>query len=139
MKTETIDRCAHLLKQGSTQLISYVWIPQLRVVVTDDIVYNGVFPWTLETTPVQRRNWQATLERISALNPEAVVPGHQNPTLSNGTASLTITRDYLQFYDEALAAASSYQDLQDRVKQRFPGLQLNIILSTAADAAFLAN
>lgn len=42
--------------QGDEADNSYVHIPTLNAVVTGDIVYNGVFPWTLETTPAVDRN-----------------------------------------------------------------------------------
>ncbi len=63
--------------QGDDAENSYVWIPSLRVVVTGDIVYSGVYVWTAETDPAARARWAATLDRIAALNPALVVPGHQ--------------------------------------------------------------
>jgi len=46
-------------------------------VISGDIVYAGVFPWTAETTPEQRKVWMTTIDAIAALNPKIVVAGHQ--------------------------------------------------------------
>ena len=43
--------------QGDAMNNSYVCIPSLKSVVCGDIVYNGVYPWTLETTPAEREEW----------------------------------------------------------------------------------
>lgn len=50
-----------------------VWVPDRRVVFSGDIVFNGVTPimWAGPTA-----NWIAALERIAALEPAVIVPGH---------------------------------------------------------------
>ncbi len=63
---------------------SFVYIPSLSAVVCGDIVYSEFFPWTAESTAEQRKAWLRTPDRIAALNPKIVVPGHQRP--EDGTA-----------------------------------------------------
>lgn len=50
-----------------------VWLADERVCFSGDIVFNGVTPimWAGPAT-----NWIAALERIAALGPETIVPGH---------------------------------------------------------------
>lgn len=122
--------------QGDEANNSYVWVPSLKAVVCGDIDYNGVFPWTLETNPAQRLDWIKTLNDIAALNPTIVVPGHQNPALKDDATSLDFTKSYLAYYDSVLPTATSSADFQSNIKAQFPGLQLDIILQIAADAAF---
>lgn len=50
-----------------------VWVPDARVVYSGDIVFNGVTP-IMWAGPAS--NWVAALQRIAALNPAAIVPGH---------------------------------------------------------------
>ena len=122
--------------QGDEANNSYVWIPTLKAVVCGDIDYNGVFPWTLETTPAQRLDWIKTLNSIAALNPAIVVPGHQNPDLKDDASTLDFTKSYLTYYDSVLPTATSSVDFQNKIQAQFPGLQLEVILQIAADAAF---
>jgi glyoxylase-like metal-dependent hydrolase (beta-lactamase superfamily II) len=122
--------------QGDDENNTYVWIPSLKAVVCGDIVYDGIFPWTLETTPAQRKDWIAVLDKIAALKPAVVVAGHKKPELKDDPSSLQFTKNYLTYYDEALAVSKSSEEFQSKVKSKFPGLGLDIILKLASDATF---
>src|SRR5881296_1054942 len=124
--------------QGDDAVNSFVWIPSLKAVVAGDIVYSGVYVWTAETDTAARRRWVATLDRIAALHPTVVVPGHQQPALGTAPASVAFTKEYLAAFDQALASASTPEDLQARVKARYPSLALDIILKIGAEAAYPA-
>jgi glyoxylase-like metal-dependent hydrolase (beta-lactamase superfamily II) len=123
---------------GDDAVNSYVWIPSLRAVVAGDIVYSGVYVWTAETDTAARRRWTATLDRIAALRPAVVVPGHQQQALGTTPASVTFTKEYLAAFDQALASASTSEDLQTKMKVRYPSLALDIILKIGAEAALPA-
>ena len=124
--------------QGDDAVNSFVWIPSLKTVVAGDIVYSGVYVWTAETDPAARRHWAATLERIAALHPAMVVPGHQQRALGTTPASLAFTKEYLAAFDQALASASTSEELQAKVKARYPSLALDIVLKIGAEAALPA-
>lgn len=51
---------------------SIAWIEEERLLVTADIVFNGVFPLVRDDLD----NWFAGLERAVSLQPAVVVPGH---------------------------------------------------------------
>ena len=123
-------------RQGDSVDNSYVWIPSLRTAVAGDIVYDGVFPWTAETTPQEREAWSKTLDELAARKPELVIPGHQKPERTQKPSSIAFTKGYLAAYDEALAVAKSAADLQARIKARFPDTALDAIVKIAAEAAF---
>jgi glyoxylase-like metal-dependent hydrolase (beta-lactamase superfamily II) len=123
-------------KQGDSRDNAYVWIPSLKAVVAGDIVYDGVFPWTAETTPAERKTWSATLDEIGERRPALVIPGHQKPDRTYLPSNLTFTRAYLGAWDEALASAKSAADLQARIKARYPDTALDPIVRIAAEAAF---
>jgi glyoxylase-like metal-dependent hydrolase (beta-lactamase superfamily II) len=125
-------------QQGDSPDNAFVWIPSLRTVVTGDIAYDGVFPWTAETTPAERKAWAATLDKIKALGAELVVPGHQKPDRTYKPSNLDFTKQYLAAYDEALASAKSAADLQARIKARYPDTALDAIVRIAAEAEFPA-
>jgi glyoxylase-like metal-dependent hydrolase (beta-lactamase superfamily II) len=122
--------------RGDDAFNSYLWIPSIKAVITGDIVYNGVYPWTLETTAVQRKDWIAAIDKIAALNPVTIIGGHKNPVLKDDISGLVFTKKYLAYYDSVLPSAKSSEEFQSKIKAKFPGLMLDIILKLAADAAF---
>ncbi len=125
--------------QGDDAVNSFVWIPSLKAVVAGDIVYSGVYVWTAETESAARRRWAATLDRIAALGPAVVVPGHQQPALGTTPSSVAFTKEYLAAFDRALAGASAPADLQTRMKAQYPSLALDIVLKIGAEAALPAS
>jgi glyoxylase-like metal-dependent hydrolase (beta-lactamase superfamily II) len=121
--------------QGDDEENSFVWIPSLRTAITGDIVYSGVYVWTAETDAAARRRWAATLDRIAALKPAVVVPGHEQPERGTTPASLAFTKEYLASFDQALATSSTAEQLQEKVKAKYSTLGLDIILKIGSEAA----
>jgi|GEM_PF-214668 len=123
-------------QQGDATNDAYVWIPSLKALIAGDILYDEVFPWTAETTVETRKGWAATLDKLSALTPEIVVPGHQKTDRSKSSTSIAFTKTYLAAFDEALAASKKPAELQAKLKTKYPDTALDIVLKIAADAAF---
>ena len=65
-----------------------------------------------------------------------VVAGHRKPNLKNDPSSLKFTKDYLAFFDEALASSKTAEELISKVKSKYPDLGLDVILKIGSDAAF---
>jgi glyoxylase-like metal-dependent hydrolase (beta-lactamase superfamily II) len=124
--------------QGDATTNSYVWIPSIKALVTGDIVYQGVFPWTAETTPETRKAWLKTLDELTALTPAIVVAGHKDPKLKDDMSGIVATRAYLTDFDAAVAASKSAEELEAKMKAKYPKLQLDIVLHIGAGAAFPA-
>lgn len=124
--------------QGDAGDNSYLWIPSIKTVVAGDIVYRGVHPWTADSTATQRKAWIKTLDEIAALAPTTVIAGHQDPKAKADFASLKATRDYLEAFDAAVASSKTAAEVQQKVKAKYPDLQLDIILQLGAGAAFPA-
>jgi glyoxylase-like metal-dependent hydrolase (beta-lactamase superfamily II) len=121
--------------QGDDAENSYVWIPSLRAVVTGDIVYSGVYVWTAETDHAARAQWAATLDKIAALNPLIVVPGHQDPAKGTTPASIAFTKEYLAAFDQAAAGSPTVEQLQATIRGKYPDLALDIVLRIGSEAA----
>jgi len=134
LEGETLEIVGEL--QGDARDNSYVWIPSLKAVVSGDIVFNGLYPWTLETTPAERKEWINSLDKIVALGPLIVVGGHKNPWMKDNLSGVWFTKSYLAYYDEALASSRTAAEFRSKVKGKFPGLGLEGILQMASDAAF---
>jgi glyoxylase-like metal-dependent hydrolase (beta-lactamase superfamily II) len=122
--------------QGDAPTSSYVWIPSIKAIITGDIVYQGVFPWTAETTPETRKGWLKTLDELAALEPAIVVAGHKDPKLKDDAGAIAATRAYLTDFDAALAISKSPEELEGKMKAKYPKLQLDIVLHIGAGAQF---
>ena len=134
LEGETLEIVGEL--QGDARDNSYVWIPSLKAVVSGDIVFNGLYPWTLETTPAERKEWISSLDKIEALGPLVVVGGHKNPVSKDDLSGVWFTKTYLTYYDEALVSSGTAEEFRSKIKDRFPDLGLEVILQMASDAAF---
>lgn len=122
--------------QGDSATNSYVWIPSIKTVIAGDIAYRGVFPWTADTTPATRKAWAKTLDDIAALHPTTVIAGHKDPKAANDPATLTFVKTYLADFDAAVASSKTADEVQRKVKAKYPELQLDVILQIGAGAAF---
>ena len=56
---------------------SFVYIPSLKAVVTGDCVFDRVYFGVPRGDA--RDKWLQTIEQITALHPETIIPGHQGP------------------------------------------------------------
>jgi glyoxylase-like metal-dependent hydrolase (beta-lactamase superfamily II) len=124
--------------QGDDENNSYVWIPGSKTLIAGDIVYNGTHVWTAETRAPQRKAWIATLDKLEALQPSMVVAGHQKPDAKPDAAALAFTKAYLGAFDDAVAASKTSDEVQSKVKAKYPDLALDPILKFGADAQFAA-
>jgi glyoxylase-like metal-dependent hydrolase (beta-lactamase superfamily II) len=70
-----------------------VWVPQTRTLFAGDLLFIGGTPM-LWAGPIA--NWVAACDRMLALEPVTVVPGHGPVT---GPAGIRQVRDYLTFID----------------------------------------
>src|SRR3954449_4916570 len=70
---------------------SIVWIPERRVLFSGDLLFNGGTPFLLQGSVTGARG---TVERLLALEPEIVVPGHGDVC---GPEALQQCADYLDF------------------------------------------
>jgi glyoxylase-like metal-dependent hydrolase (beta-lactamase superfamily II) len=122
--------------QGDDRGNSYIWIPSLKAVVCGDIVYNGVYPWTAETTPLERKEWIRSLEKIESLRPAIVIAGHKDTGKADDPSCLQFMKEYLNYYDAAIIVSRDAEELKASVKKRFPGLGLDMILNISARTAF---
>ncbi|MGS1078976.1 MBL fold metallo-hydrolase [Pseudoxanthomonas beigongshangi] len=102
---------------------SVVWIPSIRAVVGGIPVIAGEHVWMADTqTPQSHADWLATLDRIAALKPETVIPGHFEPGAPQGPDAVRFTGDYIRAYDEEAAKAKDSVALIAAMKARYPQL-----------------
>ncbi|QUD90765.1 MBL fold metallo-hydrolase [Phenylobacterium montanum] len=117
-----------------------LWIPSERTIVGGVVVFAGSHVWMADTqTPSARKAWIAELDRIIALKPRRVVPGHFIPGADDANAlsvqSVKFTRDYVQAFDEEAARASDAALLIAAMKSRYPSLPGEPVLEMSAKVA----
>jgi glyoxylase-like metal-dependent hydrolase (beta-lactamase superfamily II) len=136
LEGETLE--VHGGVQGDEANNSYVWIPSAKTIIAGDTVYHGVHPWTAETNAAARAAWLKTLDELSALGATTVVAGHKDPKAKDDQSGIDQTRAYLKAFDETLAASKTPEELESKMKAKYPDLQLEIILHFGAAAQFPA-
>lgn len=104
----TIDLEGHTLHavpvgHSDTDDSTVLWVPELKLVVAGDAVYNGPFQYMAETTtPEKRQEWIDAVKKVKALEPVAVVTGHKRPGAVDGAWVLAWTIEYLEAWGQAV-------------------------------------
>ncbi len=97
-----------------------LWVPDLRLVVAGDVVYNHTHPFTGETTTESREHWAKAAENLRALNPVAVVSGHKQPNLPDDPETITLTAAYLRDFNRIEAETTTALELYDKMLDLYP-------------------
>jgi glyoxylase-like metal-dependent hydrolase (beta-lactamase superfamily II) len=112
---EIID-AGHTDTAHSTSL----WVPDLRLIVAGDVVYNDTHPFTTETTAESREHWARANERLAELDPVAVVAGHKKPELPDDPATMAATAAYLRDFNRIEAETTTALELYDQMLELYP-------------------
>ena len=116
---------------------TFVWIPDLRTVVGGIPVFGNMHVWIADTQSVESRvNWLNILDRIEALKPVAVIPGHYL-LYANGEAPTTpdvvaFTRRYLVEFEKQAANAKDSAALVASMKAMYPDIGGEELLQLSA-------
>jgi len=99
----------------------YLWQAQERAILGGVLVFSDEHVWTADTaTADQRAAWIAVLDEMEALEPQVVVPGHRLPGAPADVRAIHYTRDYLNAFDEILAAESDGAATTNGLVARYP-------------------
>ncbi|WP_227723019.1 MBL fold metallo-hydrolase [Yersinia proxima] len=103
---------------------TFVWIPSLKAVVGGVAVSGNIHLWVADTqTPESRQNWLTTLEKIKALKPVTVVPGHYIDNAPQTLESVTFTQNYLTTLNTEIPKAKDSAELITAMKKHYPDLK----------------
>ncbi len=113
---------------------TFVWIPSIKTVVGGINVFGNTFHlWMADAqTPEAHKNWIAILDKITALQPEVVIPAHSGEGAAFDLASVRHTKAYIQFYEEALKTNKTSEALISAIKEKYPDLTFEIALQLGA-------
>lgn len=114
----------------------YLWVPSLKAVFGGVLVFNGVHVWTADTpTPQIRAEWVKVLDDIAARKPEVVVAGHSESNAATDVSGIAHTKAYLQAFDEELHKGTNAAALEAAIKERFPGLGMEVAIQIGSKVA----
>jgi glyoxylase-like metal-dependent hydrolase (beta-lactamase superfamily II) len=122
--------------QGATPDRTFVWIPSIKAVVGGVVLFSGLHVWTADTQTVEsRKQWLATLDRIAALKPVTVVPGHFQPGVPFTPDAIGFTADYLRRFEAETPKAADSAALVAAMKSAYPKAGLESALQISAKVA----
>src|SRR6202140_4220855 len=121
--------------QGDTDENSMLWIPGQRILITGDVSFNNMHVYTAETDSKARGKWLNSLNKIRALKPSVVIPGHSKVGASlDANTAVEFTERYLLAFEEELRNAKQPDSLINAMKERFPSADLLLAIERGAEA-----
>ena len=95
-------------------------VPSIGLIVGGDVVYNGIHPFLGETNTQSRLEWISTLDKLQALEPEAVIAGHKVPENDDNPRIIAETRQYLRDFNRLNATTRTANDLYYAMLEVYP-------------------
>jgi glyoxylase-like metal-dependent hydrolase (beta-lactamase superfamily II) len=113
-----------IVEVGSTDSedTSVLHVPDLRLVVAGDVIYNGVHMYLAQRVVVGDFGpWRDAIDKVEALKPWHIVAGHQNKRLDDDAErTIAETRQYLDDADVLLRTERTAVDFFNAKIARYP-------------------
>jgi glyoxylase-like metal-dependent hydrolase (beta-lactamase superfamily II) len=119
------------LGRGHTRGDTVAWLPASEVLFSGDLVEFGATPYTGDA---YLADWPATLDRLAALNPQALVPGRGDAVIGRDNCRIAIeqTREFVsELLSNVRAGREAGQPLQaiyqatcERLRPKFGGFAI---------------
>ena len=108
---------------------SFIWIPSLRAVLTDDIVFNKVHPWLAASDSASRQRWHESIRHIMALHPRVVIASHKKSLDTPDTPDVLTAMDhYLTDFDAVHKTTPDPKAFMATMSQKYPDWSVPILL-----------
>ena len=120
--------------QGDGAGNSFVYIPSLKAVVAGDTVFDHVYFGVPKDKA--REDWMKTLDQISALKPEILIPGHQGPGAKNDLSAIVFMKKYIADWDANVKASKTPAEMKAKVLKQYPALGMEFTLNDRVAAFF---
>ena len=116
---------------------SVLHVPDLRLVVAGDAIYNGVHMYLGQSAVGGFGPWRDAIDKVEALEPRHIVCGHQNSGLDDD-AKRTIeqTRHYLDDAEELLRTETTATGFFNAKIARYPDHLGRMVLWVSARALY---
>ncbi|UXM96541.1 MBL fold metallo-hydrolase (plasmid) [Bartonella sp. HY329] len=114
-----------------------LWIADNKAVIGGVVVLANEHVWMADTQSKEARsNWIKILDKIEALQPKMVVPGHfidnKDGSKPFTLASVQFTRDYINAFEEEAAKAKNSKELIAAMEKRYLDLEGKTSLEMSA-------
>jgi glyoxylase-like metal-dependent hydrolase (beta-lactamase superfamily II) len=106
---------------------SFVYMPSLKAVITGDIVFDHAYFGV--PRDAARQNWLTTIERIAALKPAVVIPGHEGPGATRDMRAIDFMKQYIADWDANVARSKTAAEMRANVLKQYPGLGMEFTLN----------
>jgi glyoxylase-like metal-dependent hydrolase (beta-lactamase superfamily II) len=106
---------------------SFVYVPSLKAVITGDIVFDHVYFGV--PRDAARQNWLTTIERLAALKPAVVIPGHEGPGATRDMRAIDFMKQYIADWDANVARSKTAAEMRANVLKQYPGLGMEFTLN----------
>lgn len=105
---------------------AYLWAPSIKTAFGGVLVSSGIHLWTADSQTSQARTeWIAALDRLSALKPTTVIPGHYLGDAPAGDKAVVFSRDYLIAYEKLLSKKPTSAQLIEGLRKAYPTLPID--------------
>jgi glyoxylase-like metal-dependent hydrolase (beta-lactamase superfamily II) len=114
------------LGRGHTKGDTVAWLPESEVLFSGDLVEFGAAPYTGDA---YLEDWPATLDRLAALKPRALVPGRGDAVMGQDQCQLAIeqTREFVSVLLASVRSGRAagrdmkaiYRDTCERLRPKF--------------------
>ncbi len=113
---------------------TFVWIPSIKAVIGGINVFGTTFHlWMADAqTADARKQWMSVLDTIESLHPTIVIPAHAKSESAFDITAVTHTKNYIQFYEEALKTNKTSDALIAALKATYPTLTFETALQIGA-------
>ena len=107
---------------SDTHDTTILWVPDLKLAVCGDVVYGDVHQMLgAANTRLLRAEWIRAIEKVEALGPEIVVPGHQKPGEVHGRFHLAASKKYIQDFEDIMNdGAKNSKDVFGAMVKKYP-------------------
>src|SRR5262245_18808269 len=113
-----------IVEVGSTDSddTTVLWVPDLRLVVAGDVIYNGVHMYLAQSVVAGGFGpWRKAIDTVESLKPRHIVSGHQNKALDDDAErQIAETRQYLDDAEELLGTEKSAIGFFNAKIERYP-------------------
>jgi glyoxylase-like metal-dependent hydrolase (beta-lactamase superfamily II) len=121
--------------RGDTDENTMLWIPEQKILITGDVVFNDMHVYTAETDSNARAKWLNSFQKIRELKPSVVIPGHSKVGAPlDASTAVDFTGNYLLAFDEELKKAKDPDSLINAMRERFPSADLLLAIERGAKA-----
>jgi glyoxylase-like metal-dependent hydrolase (beta-lactamase superfamily II) len=132
-KMQAIE-CGH----SDTHETTVLWVPDLRLAVCGDVVYGDCHQMLASAnTRAKRDEWIRAVEKVEALDPLFVVPGHKRPGEMDGVWHLANTKKYIEDFGKLMATdPQTPKEIFQGITRMYPNRLNPLALLFSADGAF---